>query len=209
MAALSDYQELALPSRKVLCFDPLCALTAAACGGKVTSFHTTAEALELMERAAEAQQLSLATSKLDLMSAEEPLPIDDQTAPTYGTATGIANLVILTDVLADEVSSSRMAARVAEAVKLGAWVLLADQKPSCRQTFLDLLEVELRYVDCGHPYFDAECIVEQPSLGWESEVALLRLNSPGYAPALSTGYLSLEERRGFALPSPTVEVADD
>ena len=98
--------------------------------------------------------------------------------------------------------------RVAEAIQLGAWVLIGDSETtSCRSTFLDLLEEELRYVDCGVPHFDEPCTVEQPSLGWAAEpVALLRLNSPGFAPALNTGYNSLEERRGFALASPTVEL---
>jgi len=207
LAALQHDTELALPNRKVLCFDQLCALTAASCGGTVTFFDTDTRTLEVTQRAAEAQQLSLKTSTLDLKAVAEPLPIDDQTAPTYGTATGIANLVILSDVLADETSAQCLATRVGEAVKLGAWVLLADEKPSCREAFLDLLEVELRHVDCGCPYFDAECAIDQKlSLGWATEVALLRLNSPGYAPALDTGYLSLEERRGFSLPGPVVQV---
>jgi len=87
---------------------------------------------------------------------------------------------------------------------------VGDQQPSYRQTFLDLLEAELRYVDCGHPQFDEEYTIEQPSLGWGAvPVALLRLNAPGYAPALNTGFKSLEERRGVRLPDPTVEVLEN
>ena len=101
-----------------------------------------------------------------------------------------------------------MAVRVAEAVQLGAWIIVGDSLPSPhRALFLERLEAELRFVDCGFPVFDDECEVEQLSLGWSSErVQLLRMNAPGFAPALNTGYNSLEERRVHALPNPNVEL---
>ena len=121
------------------------------------------------------------------------------------------NLLVLVDVLRDEPSAQRMAVMVGEAVKLSAWVILADQgSPSpWRKAFLELLEKELAFVDCGCPHFDDDCIVEQPELGWQAEpVALLRLNAPMFAAALDSGYESLEERRGFSLPPPTVQVTE-
>ena len=183
---LAALPEVALQRRNVLCTDELCAATAAAAGGQVDAGW-----LDGFD-----------------MASEDPLPFVGQTKPAYGTAIGTANLIIFADALSDEASARCMAVRVAEMVENGAWVLLADGDPAstCRKTFLDELEVGLRYVDCGHPYFDDGCLIEQPSLGWEAEpVALLRLNAPGFAPALNTGYLSLEERRGFELPSPIVE----
>ena len=161
-----------------------------------------------MQRSAESQKLSVDTSSFDLM-ADMPLPIVGRAKQAYGDSIGKANLLVFADILSDEVSAQRMATRVSEAVQLGAWVILGDSAPSpWREAFLELLEVELRYVDCGHPYFDDDCIVEQPELGWQAEpVALLRLNAPMFAPALESGYMSLEERRGFALPPPSVQVA--
>jgi hypothetical protein len=146
----------------------------------------------------------------DLADLNSPLPMSGRTNHhSYGTGVGAANLVVLTDVLRNDDQARCMALRVAECVRLGAWVILGDAASSCRQTFLDLLEVELRFVDCGHPSFDKPFLIEQPSLGWASEpVQLLRLNSPGFAPALASGYRSLEERRGYKLPPPVVEVLE-
>ena len=180
--------EVALLSRNVLCEDEVCAMAAAAASGKVNRTWL---------------------NQFDMSDLDAPLPMVGQTKPAYGTAVGVANLIVLVDILADDEIARCMAVRVAEAVKLGAWVIVGDAASASRQTFLDVLEVELRYVDCGHPKFDEACIVQQPLLGWSSEpVQLLRLNSPGFAPALDTGYMSLEERRGFELPSPVVEILE-
>ena len=155
-------------------------------------------------------ELGVKTAKFDLMKEGEPLPIVGREKKSYGDSIGKSNLLVFTDVLPDEPSAQRMALVVSEAVQLGAWVILADQGPSpWRKAFVDQLAYELRYVDCGHPNFDDDCLVEQPELGWEAEpVALLRLNAPMFAAALNSGYNSLEERRGFALPPPTVELVE-
>jgi hypothetical protein len=184
IAALPD-----LAGRNVLCENDLCASTAAAAGGKVNRTWL---------------------QSFDLADLNSPLPMSGRTNHhSYGTGVGAANLVVLTDVLRNDDQARCMALRVAECVQLGAWVILGDAASSCRQTFLDLLEVELRFVDCGHPSFDKPFLIEQPSLGWASEpVQLLRLNSPGFAPALASGYRSLEERRGYKLPPPVVEVLE-
>ena len=204
--------EMAHGTRDVLCSDSLCALTMAACGSRVTAFHATGDEAraEALQKAAESQKLRVATSTFDLMAEAAPLPIVGKEKKYYGDSTGNANLLIFADVLSDEPSAKRMSVVVSEAVQLGAWVILADHAPSpWRKTFLELLEHELRYVDCGHPHFDDEFIVEQPELGWEAEpVALLRLNAPMFAAALNTGYGSLEERRSFELPPPTVQLVD-
>ena len=202
--------EMVHGTRDVLCSDSLCALTFAACGSKVTAFQAPGEEerAQALQQVAEAQQLHVTTAPFDLMADGEPLPIEGSEKQYYGAASGRANLLLLADCLSDEASARRMAVVVGEAVKISAWVILADQGPSSpwRELFLELLEKELAYVDCGHPHFDDDCIVEQPELGWQAEpVALLRLNAPMSAAALNTGFGSLEERRGFALPPPTVQ----
>ena len=200
--------EMAHGTRDVLCSDGLCALTLAACGSNVNAFHAVNEEAraKALKEMAESQQLRLATSTFNLMQEGAPLPIVGQEKTYYGDSGGNSNLLIFTDVLSDEPSARRMSVVVSEAVKLGAWIILADPAPSpWRKTFLELLEKELITVDCGHPHFDDDCLIDQPELGWEAvPVALLRLNSPMFAAALNTGYNSLEERRGFALPPPTV-----
>lgn len=206
--------EMAHGTRAVLCSDSLCALTMAACGSRVTHFHAPGDEAraEALLETAELQQLPITSTTFDLMAEAEPLPIVGREKKYYGDGTGNANLLIFTDVLSDAPSATRMAMVVSEAVQLGAWVILADQAPSpWRKTFLELLEAELRYVDCGLPHFDDDCVVQQLELGWEAEqVALLRLNAPMFAAAIDKGkgmqYGSLEERRGFALPPPKVQV---
>jgi len=182
LAALPD---MAHGTRDVLCSDSLCALTMAAFGSKVTAFHAPGDEAraEALQHTAESQQLCLTTSTFDWMKEGEALPIVGRDKQYYGDSLGKANLIVFADVLADEPSAKRMAALVSEAVQMGAWVILADQSPSPhRKTFLELLEIELRYVDCGHPYFDEDRIVEQLELGWEAEpVALLGLNAPMFA----------------------------
>lgn len=186
IAALPD---VALVRRSVLCEDFLCASAAEAAGGKVNRTWL---------------------ASFDLADLASPLPMTGQTKPKYGTGIGTANLVVMSDVLSTEEDACCMAARVAECIQLGAWVIVGDTMPSPhRAIFLEKLEAELRFVDCGFPVFDDPCVVEQPSLGWMSEtVQLLRMNAPGFAPALNTGYNSLEERRGHVLPSPVVEVSE-
>ena len=206
--------EMAHGTRDVLCSDSLCALTFAACGSEVTAFQAPGEEdrAEALRQMAKAQQLNLATSTFDLMAEGEPLPIEGEKKRYYGASSGKANLLVLADVLYDEASAKRMAVVVAEAVKISAWVILADHGPpsSWRKAFLELLEKELFDVDCGCPNFDDACIVEQPELGWQAEpVALLRLNAPLFATALVSGYESLEERRGFALSPPTLQVVEN
>ena len=208
---LAALPEMVHGTRDVFCTDSLCALTLSAFGSTVAAFSAPGDEAraEALQQTAESQQLRVATSTFDLMAEGEPLPIVGREKQYYGDSIGNANLLVFADVLSDEPSAQRMAAVVSEAVQLGAWVILADRSPSpWRKTFLELLEVELRYVDCGHPHFDDDCIVEQPELGWKAEpVALLRLNSPMFAAALNSGYGSLEERRGFALPPPTVQAS--
>lgn len=208
---LAALPEMAHGTRDVLCGDGLCALTLAACGSKVDAFRAPGEdaSAQALRQVAEEQRLDVTLKTFDLMAEGEPLPIVGREKRYYGDAGGNSNLLVFTDALPDEPSARRMSVVIADAVKLGAWVILADPEPSpWRSTFLELLEKELFTVDCGYPYFDDAILVEQPELGWEAEeVALLRLNSPMFAAALDTGYDSLLERRGFALPPPTVVTA--
>ena len=138
---IAALRQMAHGTRDVLCSDSLCALTLQHAAARSPRSRRRAKArAEVLLRAAEAQECD----DLDLRHyGRRRAATHLEEKQYYGASSGQANLLVLADVLSDEASAQRMAVVVAEAVKISAWVIVADQGPRAspvRKTFLDLLE---------------------------------------------------------------------
>lgn len=118
----------------------LCALVAAAKGARVLALDVDPLALRLSEEAARQQGLTLQTRLFDVMG-DEALP---------GLSGQGAALALFADLLYEEPLARAAAARVLEASRAGAEVLVGDPARTGRPAFLEALAaggVEARFDD--------------------------------------------------------------
>jgi predicted nicotinamide N-methyase len=123
---------------------------------------------------------TLSTAVFDVTS-NTPLPIPKHDASVHGE---LQPIVIATAVLYESELADFMAARVAEAVGLGAYVVVADgdegQREGGRQRFEIALDERLDELDGGHTRSTWIPVVAKcPELGWrQKNVRLMHLNGP-------------------------------
>jgi predicted nicotinamide N-methyase len=132
----------------------LCALVAAKRGAHVLALDLDPFALELVAEAARRQALSVTPRLFDL-GGDSPLPE--------------ADLVLFADLLYEEPLARAAAARVLEAARAGAEVLVGDPERTGRAAFLEVLRqagVSAGFVE-GH--------VRLPGEGRSQRVGLLHL----------------------------------
>ncbi|CAK9089841.1 unnamed protein product [Durusdinium trenchii] len=149
----------------------LASLLAARLGGDVLATDFRQLPLQLLRAAARRQALRIRTAQLDISELSVPLPP--------------AELVVASDVLYEKGTADGMAHRVAEAVRRGSAVLVADVGRPNRKAFMTQLRDLLPEVEIGSDFTTEGMAIQEtdgpPSPSREVPVQLLELPMNGPA----------------------------
>ena len=199
-----------LPGRSVLelgCGTGLVSIVAAKCGAIVLATDISPVALKLTKQGwkdtcsqihvTSAESLmgigSLSTVTFDLTSVMslpvfQKNPRDNQTGNKKesdacldnATSLNLRPIVVAGTMMYTAELAQVMARRVAEAVLLGAWVIVGDDETGHRENGREIFEVELsRLLDTSDQTIWTKSTVKCKSLGWkEKQVTVLHINPP-------------------------------